>query len=81
MEAFVAEGTEVRVRCLLLIGDQAELEVPGQDEPARWPAAAIAAEAGVEAGSLPGCQLVVRLSETRDEGRVFSGFRLADLRA
>lgn len=70
-------GAEVRVRCLLLIGDQAELQVPGQDEPARWPAAAIAAEAGIDEAALPGRELVATLAETPEEGRVFSGFRLA----
>jgi hypothetical protein len=71
-----AQGTQVRVRCLLVIGDQAELQVPGQDEPARWPAAAIAAELGVDVAELPGRELEAVLAETRETGRVFSAFRL-----
>jgi hypothetical protein len=69
---------EVTVRCLLLLGDQAEL-VPdgwdGQGEPSRWPAAAIAAEAGLPAGELPGRRLAARATGG-DGDLTFSGFRL-----
>ena len=72
------EGREVTVRCLLLFGDQAEL-VPdgwnGLGEPARWPAAAIAAEAGVPPGDLPGRRVLARESG-RDGEVAVSGFRL-----
>ncbi|HUZ51000.1 MAG TPA: hypothetical protein VMU94_00510 [Streptosporangiaceae bacterium] len=55
---------------------QAELVVPGQDEPARWPAAAIVAEIGFARADLPGKRLVATLRETREDRRVFSGFRV-----
>jgi hypothetical protein len=73
-----AAGEEMTVACLLLFGDQAEL-VPadGQvhDDPARWPAAAIAEETGLEVADLPGKRFRVRVDEAG--GLVlFSGFRL-----
>lgn len=74
----VAGGREVTVRCLLLFGDQAELVLEGGDagDPARWPAAAIAAETGLEPGELPGRRFRVRVAEPG--GRLeFSGFRVA----
>lgn len=71
-------GVQVRALCLLLIGDQAELQIDGQDELVRWPAADVAAQAGVAEASLPGRWLRAQLSENRDEGRVLSGFELAD---
>jgi hypothetical protein len=72
-----AEGTEITVRCLLLFGGMAELEVPGQDEPVRQSAAQVAGEAGVDVADLPGRLLTARLAETPEAGRVLSGFRLA----
>lgn len=72
-----AAGGVVTVRCLLVFGDQAELvlEGAGSGDPARCPAAAIAADTGLEAGDLPGRRFRVRAAER--EGRVaFSGFRL-----
>lgn len=72
-----AEGREMTVRCLLLVGDQAEL-VTDDGEPddiARWPAAAIAADTGLPLEDLPGTRLRVRVTE--QDGRVlFSGFSL-----
>jgi hypothetical protein len=76
MEAMTLDGAEVQVLCLLLIGDQAELKVPGQDEPARWPAAVIAAETGLAEADLPGRQLIATLRETWEDRRVFSEFRV-----
>ena len=78
MGVTMISGSEVRVRCLLLFGDLAELQVPGWDEPARWPTAAITADTGLDAGALPGREFVVTYRETLDEGRTFSQFRLAD---
>lgn len=73
----IVEGTQVRVLCLLLVGDQAELQVDGQDEPVRWPAADIAEQTGLALKQLPGRWLTAELAETREDGRVFSGFALA----
>ena len=68
---------EVRVRCLLLFGDQAEIvaDVPAEDraEPVRYPAAEIAAAVGLEARELPGRALMARVGP----GDRLSGWRLA----
>jgi hypothetical protein len=72
------QGNQVRVLCLLLVGDEAELQVTGQDEPVRWPAAEVAGQTGLAREQLPGRWLVAELAETRESGRVLSGFRLAD---
>lgn len=78
MEVTAAPG-ELRVRCLLLIGDQAELVVMDGDpeDVLRHPAADVAAEAGVPVGELPGKVLSVRVAGGAGEWRL-SGFRLAD---
>ncbi len=71
-----AAGEEMTVACLLLFGDEAELELAGAEaqDPARWPAAAIAAETGLKVAGLPGKRFRVRVTE--DSGRIlFSGFR------
>lgn len=65
------------VRCLLVLGDQAELVLEGAeiDDAVRWPAALIEAEAGMLRTELPGSLFRVVVSERG--GRVeFSGFRL-----
>ena len=72
-----AAGAEVAGRCSLLFGDQALIELPGEEEPVRHPAAEIAAATGLDAGELPGRRLMVTVRETPEEGRVLSGFRLA----
>jgi hypothetical protein len=72
-----AVGAEVAGRCSLLFGDQALIELPGEEEPVRHPAAEIAAATGLDAGELPGRRLMVTVRETPEEGRVLSGFRLA----
>lgn len=75
-----AEGREMTVRCLLLVGDQAEL-VPGDDNGlslvfnARWPAVAIAAATGLPLEDLPGRVFRARVAE-RDGRVLFSGFTL-----
>lgn len=68
----------VEVTCLLLFGDQAELTIPGQDEPARWPAAAIADDTGMAETDLPGKTFRVDLAETPETGRRFAGFELVE---
>jgi hypothetical protein len=72
-----AGGDLVTVRCLLIVGDQAELQVPGQDEFARWPAAAIGIDTGLERADIPGRVFRVHLSESPEHGRTFTGFELA----
>jgi hypothetical protein len=72
-----AAGREVTGRCVLLFGDRAVIEVPGEGEPVRWPAAGIASATGVAAESLPGRELVFTLSESPEHGRELRGFRLA----
>lgn len=71
-----AAGTEVRARCSVLFGPNAMLELPGEAEPARWPAREIAEAVGLAAPELPGRHLLVTVRETPGEGRVLSGFRL-----
>jgi hypothetical protein len=70
---------EVRVRCLLLIGDQAELAVDGGDpeDVVRHPAADVAAQAGIPAAQLPGKMLLVTVDGENEGERRLSGFRLA----
>ncbi|RLU81210.1 hypothetical protein CTZ27_33210 [Streptomyces griseocarneus] len=65
----------VRVRVVLLIGEQAEIaaDTPDALAPERYPAAAVAAEAGVEVKDLAGLRLTAQVG---DGGRLF-GFRLA----
>jgi len=67
----------VVVSCLLVVGDHAEFIIDGGDagDVARWPAAAVAGEAGLEVAQLPGRRFRVRVEQP--EGRVlFSGFSL-----
>jgi hypothetical protein len=69
----------VRVRVLLLFGDEAEIvaaDVPPAEraEPARYPAAEIAAAVGLEARELPGKVLT---AEVGSDDRL-SGWRLAE---
>ncbi|MFE6408503.1 hypothetical protein ACFVOR_16390 [Streptomyces sp. NPDC057837] len=67
----------VTVKVLLLFGDQAEVvaDVPPleRSEPARYPAAEIAAAVGVPVNDLPGTRLT---AEVGDDDRL-SGWRLA----
>ncbi|MGW6292470.1 hypothetical protein [Streptomyces sp. NPDC055058] len=67
----------VKVRVLLLFGDQAEVvaDVPAEErgEPVRYPAAEIAAAAGVPVEALPG----TRLSAVVGEDDRLSGWRPA----
>ncbi|MFF8406926.1 hypothetical protein ACF06P_35525 [Streptomyces sp. NPDC015684] len=67
----------VTVRVLLLFGDQAEIvaDVPPEEraEPERYPAADIAAAAGVPVAELPGVRLT---AEVGDDGRL-SGWQRA----
>jgi hypothetical protein len=72
-----AAGTEVTARVMMTHGADALLELPGEELPARWPAAEVAAGLGVEVGELPGKRVRVTVRETAEEGRVLSGFRLA----
>jgi hypothetical protein len=72
-----AAGRGMAVRCLLLLGDQAELVADGSEEGdvARWPAAVVAEETGLQLEDLPGKRFRVRVAE--QDGRVlFSGFTL-----
>ena len=72
-----AAGTEVEARILLTHGADALLELPGEDEPVRWPAAEVAGDLGVDALDLPGMRVRVTVRESAGEGRVLSGWRLA----
>ena len=72
-----AAGTEVEARVMLTHGADALLELPGEDLPVRWSAAEVAAGAGVRAEDLPGMRVRVTVRESREAGRVLSGFRRA----
>jgi hypothetical protein len=79
-EPGAAERREETVTCLLLFGADAMLVPEGGDEEdaERWPASAIAADTGLEAGELPGRRFRVRVRVSEDGGRVsFSKFTLA----
>ncbi|MBH1938943.1 hypothetical protein I5Q34_32580 [Streptomyces sp. AV19] len=67
---------QVKVRVLLLFGDQAEIvaDVPDPAEPVRYPAAQVAAEAGVEVRALPGMRLWASVGK---DDRL-TGFRVAE---
>jgi hypothetical protein len=73
-----AAGTEVEARVMMTHGPDALLELPGEDLPVRWPAAEVAAGARVPIGDLPGLRVVVTVRESREGGRVLSGFRAAE---
>lgn len=76
----MVDVAEVRVLCLLLVGDQAEFIVDGGDpeDVVRHPAAEVAAQTGVPVAGLPGKVLLVTV-DGEDEGeRRLTGFRLAD---
>jgi hypothetical protein len=73
-----AAGSEVEARVMLTHGTDALLEVPGEGEPVRWPAAEVAEGLGVTLAELPGARLLVTVRETLEAGRVLSGFRPSD---
>ena len=79
MNEVMPEADEVRVLCLLTVGDQAELVVVGGDpeDVVRHPAADVAAQVGIPAGELPGKVLLVRVDGEDVGERRLSGFRLA----
>ncbi|MGV9427090.1 DUF7736 domain-containing protein [Streptomyces sp. NPDC003656] len=70
-------GERVRVRVLLLVGNEAEIvaDVPvaEREAPVRYPAAVIAEAVGLEAGELPGKVLTAEVGA----GDWLSGWRLA----
>ena len=70
--------TDRVVTCLLLFGDQAELELAGEEgaRAARWPAALIAADTGLSVDELPGRRFLVSVTGGK-AAPVFCGFRLA----
>lgn len=72
-----AAGYEVEARVLLTHGADALLELPGEGEAARWPAAEVAAGLGVGVDELPGKRLLATVRESAESGRVLSGFRPA----
>ena len=81
MEAMTVEGTEVRLLCLLLVGEHAELVVEDgdPDDVVRHPAADVAAQVGIPAAELPGKVLLVKVDGESDGGYPrLTGFRLAD---
>ena len=58
----MSKPTSVAVRCLLLIGDDAEIvaDVPREERaaPQRYPASQLAADLGVDRAALPGMRLL-----------------------
>jgi antitoxin HigA-1 len=72
-----AAGYEVEARVMLTHGADALLELPGEREPVRWPAAEVAAGAGVTVEQLPGMRVRVTVRESPDAGRVLSEWRPA----
>lgn len=71
-----AAGYEVVVAVRLTHGDDALVELPGQEEPVRWPTGLITAATGLRPEELPGKRLAVTVRETPEDGRTLSGFRV-----
>ncbi|MFD8079843.1 hypothetical protein ACFV3E_45480 [Streptomyces sp. NPDC059718] len=69
------EGGRVRVRVVLLFGDQAEIAADSEDAdaPERYPAAEVAAAVGLDPKELPGKRLTARVGA----GHRLEDFRLA----
>ncbi|MEU6340272.1 hypothetical protein ABZ883_04885 [Streptomyces sp. NPDC046977] len=69
------DDDRVRVRVLLLFGDQAEIaaDAPDADTPERYPAAEVAAAVGLDPKELPGKRLTARVGA----GHRLEDFRLA----
>jgi hypothetical protein len=80
MNGAMPETDEVRVLCLLLVGEHAELVVEDgdPDDVVRHPAADVAAQVGIPAAELPGKVLLVRVDGEDVGDRRLSRFRLAD---
>lgn len=72
-----AAGAEITARVRLVHGRDALLELPGEDEPVRHPAAEIAAALGVPVVDLPGMQVGLTVRESAESGRSLSDFREA----
>lgn len=70
-----AAGYEVEACCPLTFGDQALIELPGEEEPARYPAEEVARALGIAVKDVPGARFLVTVRESAEEGRVLSGFR------
>lgn len=70
-----AAGYEVAARVMLTHGADALLELPGESEPVRWPAAEVAEGLGVALAELPGMRLRVTVRESLEAGRALSEFR------
>jgi hypothetical protein len=68
--------TEVQARCSTVVGSDVLVELPDEDEPARVPVEAVAAELGIRVRDVPGKRVLVTVTETPETGRVLSGFRL-----
>jgi hypothetical protein len=68
-------GAEVSAVVRLVHGAAALLELPGEDELARHPAAEIAGALGVSVADLPGMRVMVTVRESAGEGRALSGFK------
>jgi hypothetical protein len=81
MNEVTPDPGEVRVLCLLTVGEHAELVVEDgdPDDVLRHPKADIAAQVGIPDTELPGKVLLVKVTG-EDEGGypLLSGFRLAD---
>jgi hypothetical protein len=73
-----AAGYEVTARCSITFGELALIEMPGEDEPVRWPRKDIMADTGLTLEQVPGARLTFTVRESAEEGRVLSGFRLAE---
>jgi hypothetical protein len=71
-------GYEVVAEVRYTHRDQALVELPGEQEPVRCPAAEVAAGLGVAAAALPGMRVAVTVRETPEDGRVLSGWRPAE---
>jgi hypothetical protein len=68
-------AAEVAAVVRLVHGAEALLELPGEDELARHPAAEIAGELGVPVEDLPGMRVMVTVRESAESGRTLSRFR------
>jgi hypothetical protein len=75
-----ANGIEVAVQCVMLLGDTAVLSVEGQDEALNVPAATVADELRLPVADLPGAEFTAVLRETPETGQRLSGLRIVERR-
>ena len=70
-----AAGVEVEASCAIVRGRMAWVRLPGEALAVEWPAGEIAGALGVAVEEVAGLRFLVTVRESRESGRVLSGFR------